>query len=686
MDIEYRQLAGETPTCEDYVESFPEYSVAIKHVIQSLPTRRGTINEQRIWGDYESIEFLGTGEKGSVYKAHRGEQVVAIRELPHELEQNTEAFVRLKSDLRAMLQLRHPNVVQTIELGESKGSQYVVMEYVTGIDAAALVGRFGRVPVAAVCEIMRQAAVGLGAAHDAECVHGHLDLKALLLCCPNDERPVVKVADLGFAAVSRRKESVPTDEAQRQLLAPELRDRRTPADRRTDLYALGACLQMLLHGQGGKEHDIHSVGDLKTHGSTLESTLQEPFVIPVGLSEIINRTMREDPCARFATAHDFAIALVPFAEGANMELLAKSLRSPTSFGSAKSLRNERTPSSNSGDVQDPMPVELPGYEIKEVLGRGGMGVVYRARQNELDREVAVKLILAGQLASEEQRIRFRLEAEAVASLQHPNIVQVYDAGAFDTRPYLVMEYVKGEPLHRRMKAHEYSVRDAAALLETLSRGIHAAHLRGIIHRDLKPANILVTSSGIPKITDFGLAKRLSDDLSYTRSGTLIGTPLYMAPEQAMGERNVGPAADIYSLGAILYQLLTGQPVFDADSLWALLEDLKCTEPTPLRKVRENVPRDLETICLKCLAKDPSHRYESAEQLADDLRRFQTSRPVMARHVTMLERTLLWARRRPAIAMLCSALILLGLMTLFGGGWYHLQLHRERDRGTSLPTR
>ena len=328
-------------------------------------------------------------------------------------------------------------------------------------------------------------------------------------------------------------------------------------------------------------------------------------------------------------------------------------------------------------------IHIPGCEVLEMLGRGGMGVVFRARQVELDREVAVKLILAGRLAAEEQLIRFRLEAEAVASLEHPNIVQVYDAGEFDAQPYLIMEYVTGESLEERIQVTEFSSSDAASLIETLSRGIHAAHLRGIIHRDLKPANILMTETGDPKITDFGLAKRLSDETSRTQSGMLMGTPRYMAPEQAAGNPSrVGPAADIYALGAILYELLTKQPMFEADSLLDLLESIKHREPTTLRKIRTNVPRDLETICLKCLAKDPSHRYESAEKLADDLYRFQSRLPIRARHVGAFERSVLWARRRPVIAGLLSTIFVLGLTILIGGGWYHVRLRGERDRAES----
>jgi predicted Ser/Thr protein kinase len=266
-------------------------------------------------------------------------------------------------------------------------------------------------------------------------------------------------------------------------------------------------------------------------------------------------------------------------------------------------------------------VSVPGYQVQGVLGRGGMGVVYRARQISLDRTVALKMILAGPHACLEDRLRFRREAEAVAQLQHAHIVQVYEVGEYDGRPYFSLEFVDGGSLSERLKGAPWSARRAVALVETLARAMEAAHRRGIIHRDLKPGNILLTSDGMPKIADFGLAKRFDHDSGQTHSGAITGTPSYMAPEQAGGRsKDIGPTTDVYALGAILYELLTGRPPFRAETpLDTVLQVLE-RDPPPPRLLNPHVDRDLEQICLKCLEKDPRHRYNTAQALADDLHR------------------------------------------------------------------
>jgi tetratricopeptide (TPR) repeat protein len=302
-------------------------------------------------------------------------------------------------------------------------------------------------------------------------------------------------------------------------------------------------------------------------------------------------------------------------------------------------------------------ITVPGYEILGVLGRGGMGVVYQARQKGLNRLVALKMILAGAHASLEHLARFRAEAEAVASLQHPNIVQVYDTGEHEGRSYFSLEYVDGGSLAQKLGGAPQQPRQAATLVQALARAVHYAHERGIVHRDLKPANVLLTSQGTPKVTDFGLARRLDED-GQTRTGDVMGTPSYMAPEQAHGKvHEIGPPADIYALGVILYECLTGRPPFRGATLLETLEQVRSAEPVGPRRLQPSVPRDLETICLKCLDKDPRKRYASATELADDLRRFLASEPIKARPATRGERAWKWARRRPAVAALSAALVI-----------------------------
>jgi serine/threonine-protein kinase len=307
---------------------------------------------------------------------------------------------------------------------------------------------------------------------------------------------------------------------------------------------------------------------------------------------------------------------------------------------------------------------IPGYEVLEVVGHGGMGVVYKARQLRLNRVVAVKMLLAGAYARPEELERLLREAEAVAALRHANIVQVYEVGDVDGRPYFTMEFVEGGTLAQKMTGTPQSARQAAALVADVAEAVDVAHQQGIIHRDLKPGNILLTLDGTPKLTDFGLARRLQDNGGLTLSGAAAGTPSYMAPEQAQGRKEaIGPATDIYALGAILYDLLTGRPPFRAESSAATLQQVVADEPVPPARLNPRVPRDLETICLKCLNKQPPRRYASARAVADDLRRFERGEPIAARPLGRLGRLARWARRRPTAAALAAALVVTALLAL-----------------------
>jgi tetratricopeptide (TPR) repeat protein/predicted Ser/Thr protein kinase len=312
----------------------------------------------------------------------------------------------------------------------------------------------------------------------------------------------------------------------------------------------------------------------------------------------------------------------------------------------------------------PVSAELPqvaGYEVLEELGHGGMGIVYKARQQGLKRLVALKMLLAGQPVRDDLLARFRREAEALARLRHPNIVQVYEIDEHNGRPYFALEFVEGGSLSRQLAAGPPAAHAAAHTVETLARAIHAAHDQGIIHRDLKPGNVLLTVDGTPKIADFGLAKQLDGANLQTQTGAILGTPAYMAPEQAQGAiRQIGPPTDVYSLGAILYEMLTGRPPFEAPEMLALLEQVRLAEPARPSSLRPQVPRDLETVCLKCLEKVPGRRYASAAELADDLARFCAGEPVRARPVSPLGRLRGWVRRRPAAAALWAAGFLLAV--------------------------
>ena len=300
---------------------------------------------------------------------------------------------------------------------------------------------------------------------------------------------------------------------------------------------------------------------------------------------------------------------------------------------------------------------IPGYEILRELGRGGMGVVYQARHRKLNRLVALKMILAGSHAGEADLARFQTEAEAIARLQHPNIVQVHEVGEHEGKPFFSLEFCAGGSLEKKLNGTPLPAREAAALVETLAQAMQAAHEQHVIHRDLKPANVLLAEDGTPKITDFGLAKKL-DEAGQTQSGAIMGTPSYMAPEQAGGKsKEIGPHTDVYALGAILYEMLTGRPPFRAATSLDTILQVVSDEPVPPRQLQPKTPRDLETICLKCLQKEPHKRYVSAQALAKDLRRFQNGESVQARPVGRVKRGYRWCRWNPLGAALLAALLL-----------------------------
>ncbi len=316
-----------------------------------------------------------------------------------------------------------------------------------------------------------------------------------------------------------------------------------------------------------------------------------------------------------------------------------------------------------GDARGPVAPEFPGYVVLGELGRGGMGVVYLARQRLLNRPCALKVILAGAHADAVAAVRFLGEAESIARLQHPNVVQIRHIGNAGGLPFLELEYVEGGSLDRRLDGTPWPPRRAAELVAALARGVAEAHRAGIVHRDLKPANVLLAADETPKVSDFGLAKQVDGGWGLTATESILGSPSYMAPEQAEGKNaEVGPSADVYALGAILYELLTGRPPFRGASILETLEQVRTADPASPSRLIPGLPADVETITLKCLQKEPARRYDSAAALSDDLARFLDGRPIVARPVGSVERVWRWARRNPALAGLgASVLILLTLM-------------------------
>ncbi|HEX8177175.1 MAG TPA: protein kinase [Pyrinomonadaceae bacterium] len=330
------------------------------------------------------------------------------------------------------------------------------------------------------------------------------------------------------------------------------------------------------------------------------------------------------------------------------------------------------------DPTNPPLKSFGDYEIEREIGRGGMGVVYLARQTELNRPVALKM-LTGHYGPDELH-RFREEAETAAGLNHTNIAHIYEVGEHDGAPFFSMEYVEGGTLADRLRKELPSPQETASLLIQVARALHFAHQNGVVHRDMKPANVVLTPDGVPKVTDFGIAKRLKEDTKLTRTGAVIGTPTYMAPEQAKGSsRHVGPAADIYSLGAILYEMLTGRPPFlPEDSETAITVRVLTEDPVSPAWHRPDIPRDLETICMKCLAKEPRARYASAAALAEDLRRFLDDESILAKPPSTVSHSIKWIRRHPWAFISSVAAVLVVASLLAGLAWWMLYIRPQLE--------
>jgi tetratricopeptide (TPR) repeat protein len=380
---------------------------------------------------------------------------------------------------------------------------------------------------------------------------------------------------------------------------------------------------------------------------------------------------------------DLALELADFfADEEAVDRWTASLRSVAQAALTEAVAAVVTPPPG-GRLSPAVDTSLPfggGYDLLEEIGRGGMGVVYKAHQKVPSRLVALKVIRAGWLASRAEVQRFRAEAEAAASLDHPNIVPVYEVGEHDGQPFFSTKLVEGGSLAGQPYRYREDPKGAARLVATVARAVHHAHQRGILHRDLKPSNVLLDGEGRPHVTDFGLAKRLEGDGSLTESGALVGTPSYMAPEQAAGLKGaVTTATDVYGLGAVLYALLTGRPPFRADTAVHTLLLVRERDPEPPRRLNAGVDTDLETICLKSLHKDPPRRYGSAEALAEDLERWLAGEPIQARRTGSWERLGKWVRRRPALAGLVVVSVL-AVMALLGGlVWHNAQLQEAARR-------
>jgi len=359
-----------------------------------------------------------------------------------------------------------------------------------------------------------------------------------------------------------------------------------------------------------------------------------------------------------------------------LERIAEPLRAGS--GSADDPTLGLAEATDGADGMRPQVRYFGDYELLSEIARGGMGVVYRARQRSLNRLVALKMILAGQLASEVDVERFQQEAEHAANLDHPHIVPIYEIGVHDGRHYFSMRLVEGSNLRAELPSLLNDPTKAMRLLVDVCRAVHHAHQRGVLHRDLKPGNILIDRDGAPHVTDFGLARKVEGDSDLTQSGAIVGTPSYMAPEQARGEKQLSTAVDVYSLGAVLYELLTGKPPFKAATPMETLVQLLSREPERPSLSLPAVDRDLETIALKCLERDPARRYDSAAALADDLERWLRGEPILARRIGRRERAFRWCKRNPAVAGLGAAAVAALALGTFASTFFGLRAAREAE--------
>jgi serine/threonine protein kinase len=593
---------------------------------------------------YEVLGVLGKGGMGVVYKARQVglNRLVALKMILHAGHPGDDARQRFRVEAEAIARLKHPHIVQIYEVGEHAGVPFFSLEFCPG---GSLADQLKGTPwsPARAARMVEVLAHAIHAAHHAQVIHR--DLKPANVLLAEGGHP--KITDFGLAKKLDELGQTQTGDVMGTppYMAPEQAGGRKDIGPPTDVYALGAILYELLTGRP----PFLAV----TATDTLMQVLNEEPVpvcrlqpkVPRDLETVCLRCLEKEPARRYPSAQALAEDLRRFLEGDPISSMP--------IGGREWLERWAL---------------RVGYELLEELGRGGSGVVYKARQQSLQRLVALKMLLHAEYAGHHERQRFRAKAEAVARLRHPHIVQVYDFGERAGLPYFSMELVEGGSLADRIANGPLTPAEAARLIETLALVMHYAHRQGLVHRNLKPADVLLTADGTPKITDFGLVgfqNPQGEDLD--PEGTIVAVPGYIAPEQATGKyQECGPPTDVYCLGAMLYELLTGQPPIKAATALDTILQVIHDEPVPVRRLRPDVPRDLETVCLQCLQKDPNKRYVSAEGLAEDLRRFQRAEPVAARPVGPVSRIAKWGRCRPGVAAL------LGLVAAGARWWRHLR--------------
>jgi serine/threonine protein kinase len=650
---------------------------------------------------YELQKVLGQGSLAAAYLAqHRVTDARAVvRVLRPELAADPAirgAFIDLA---RRSFPMSHQNLVRLhdVQVFPEHGLYYIIRDHIEGVTLQKLVVS-EKFEVPQILRLLRELAQALTPWHEAGFPHG--GVKPSNIFVQAHHRIVLGDPSLPPRDLPMNHERLAYDF---RYAASEMIRKGGTAGPPADVYALGCVAFELLCGQPPFVSD--DPFELAHHHQATPANRPSARGAAVGptVDSFVLRLLAKSPADRYADAAELLIALEELRSPPKqpdpppppppivrehgiprptdtMDSMMTPPPAPTVYpstgGALLSGRSSRVcgtlhtvgaPDDADLSVYRPVPeparFAIPGYEIFAELGRGGMGVVYKARHIALNRLVALKMTLMGPHAGQQETTRFRIEAEAIARLSHPCIVQVYEIGDHDGRQYFAMEFCEGGSLDRKLKGEPLPPGDAARLLAQLAGGVAAAHAHQVIHRDLKPSNILFARSDTssrgeetPKIVDFGLARRM-DESALSITGQVLGTPSYMAPEQAAGRtRDVGVHSDIYGLGAILYETLSGRPPFRAASPTETLLQVLESDPVPIRQLNPSVPRDLETICLKCLQKDPHKRYPSASALEQDLLRFLGAEPISARPVGRFERLWRWCKRNPAIALMMCLLI------------------------------
>jgi WD40 repeat protein/serine/threonine protein kinase/tetratricopeptide (TPR) repeat protein len=671
-------------------------------------------NERWI-GNYELLEEIGKGGMGIVYKARQVNlnRIVALKRILAGEHAGAETVARFRVEAEAAARLQHPHIVQIHEVGEHAGHPYLVLEYVDGGSLAEKLAGTPQ-PARQAAQWVETLARAMHYAHQRGIIHRDLKPANVLVTADG----TLKITDFGLAKLLGAQGVNRTGSGAilgtPSYMAPEQAQGQTRAiGPVVDVYALGAILYETLTGR--PPFKAATVWD------TLQQVVSEEVVppsrlqltVPADLETICLKCLEKEPGQRYANAEALAedlrrflagepISTIPIGEKEWLERWARragyELMEELGRGVMSVVYKARQVSLNrlvalkivrAWDRQ-PSPVRLhitthtagqPKREVHRidpsVLDQ--LREVHRIDPSVLDQPAKLAhhlgieenlarfygSVIRDHLASGQDfssaavSRRFRVEAEVVAQMQHPHIVQIYDFGERNDVAFFSMELMEGGNLTQRLANTPQPARQAAQMMEILAQAVHYAHERGVVHRDLKPANVLLTADGTAKITDFGLVKLLKQDPDEVETeGTIVGTPNYMAPEQAGGRRReVGPAADVYALGAILYETLTGRPPFKGETPLDTLEQVRTQEPVPPRRLQPKVPRDLETICLKCLQKEPRKRYATAEDLADDLRLFLDGKPIRARPTPAWEQAWKWARQRPAVTGLAAILVL-----------------------------